>query len=83
MTRARAALVAAMALMTMAWAGSAPALEGAAPDSELCRSQLELLISGGKLTPDEIDAFTAQCDCLAEKEQGPVPEAELSCTREW
>lgn len=35
-----------------------------ASEATLCRSQLELLMDGEKLTPDEEARFEAQCDCL-------------------
>ncbi len=41
-----------------------------APDSQLCRSQLKLLLSGDKLTDDEAQRFETQCDCLEAREQG-------------
>lgn len=40
-----------------------PANHGAV-EGQLCRAQLELLIDGEKLTPEEIARFEAQCDCL-------------------
>lgn len=33
-------------------------------EAKLCRSQLELLISGGKLTKEEAARFESQCACL-------------------
>ncbi|KKB78179.1 hypothetical protein VW35_10950 [Devosia soli] len=33
-------------------------------EAQLCRSQLELLLRGGKLTEDEAAVFEAQCTCL-------------------
>lgn len=41
----------------------------AAPNSQLCRSQLELLQSRDKLTPDEIAVFEKQCACLESRER--------------
>ncbi|MDV3252895.1 hypothetical protein DevBK_16270 [Devosia sp. BK] len=38
--------------------------EPASVEAQLCRSQLELLIRGGKLTKDEEAVFEAQCACL-------------------
>lgn len=40
--------------------------QAAAPVSNavLCRSQLELLVSGNKLTDEEAATFEAQCACL-------------------
>ena len=43
---------------------------GAAPDSELCWSQLDLLKQGDKLTAAEAAVFEAQCTCLEQIEQG-------------
>ncbi len=36
-------------------------------EAQLCRSQLDLLISGDKLTEDDIARFQNQCDCLDER----------------
>lgn len=33
-------------------------------DAQLCRSQLGLLMSGNKLTDEEIERFESQCACL-------------------
>lgn len=38
-----------------------------AVEGQLCRSQLELLVDGGKLTAEEIERFEAQCDCLEKR----------------
>ncbi len=75
--------IAAAICTALLWAGPAQAAGEAAPDFELCKSQLELLISGGKLTSDEAEAFKAQCDCLAEKVHEQVSKDELSCVRDW
>jgi hypothetical protein len=40
-----------------------------APDSELCRSQLDFLLSRGRLTAEEASRFEAQCDCLEQNEK--------------
>lgn len=37
---------------------------GLAADAQLCRSQLELLLAGDKLTAAETQMFEAQCACL-------------------
>lgn len=42
---------------------------GAAPDSQLCRAQLDLLVRGNKLTADEASVYEAQCACLERTEQ--------------
>ena len=42
----------------------------AAPNSQLCRSQLNLLKSGDKLTPEETAVFERQCACLESRERG-------------
>lgn len=39
-----------------------------ASDAELCRSQLDLLVRGGKLTEAEQGVFAAQCECLETQE---------------
>lgn len=52
-----------------------------ARDSELCRSQLELLIRGNKLTEAEIKLFEQQCACLAEQEQADTTEKQ-SCAQQ-
>lgn len=49
---------------------SVPAAAGAAPDSQLCRSQFDLLSAGKKLTAREAAVFEAQCACLELKERG-------------
>jgi hypothetical protein len=41
----------------------------AAPDSQLCRSQLDLLKAGGKLSGEEAAVFEKQCDCLESRER--------------
>lgn len=41
-----------------------PPQSRAAPDSQLCRSQLDLLTERNKLTTDEAAVFEAQCSCL-------------------
>lgn len=51
----------------------------AAPDSQLCRSQLDLLISGNKLTEDEARLFEDQCNCLEAREQGDEAAARDHC----
>ncbi|SFV29961.1 hypothetical protein SAMN05216456_0881 [Devosia crocina] len=33
-------------------------------EAQLCRSQLSLLVSGNKLTEEEIERFESQCACL-------------------
>ncbi|WEK06092.1 MAG: hypothetical protein P0Y65_07510 [Candidatus Devosia phytovorans] len=40
----------------------------AAPESQLCRMQLDLLVEGDKLTAEEQEVFEAQCACLEEQE---------------
>ncbi len=50
----------------------------AAPNSQLCRSQLDLLKSGNKLTPEEAAVFERQCACLESRERGDEAEAD-SC----
>jgi hypothetical protein len=42
---------------------------GIALDSRLCRSQLDLLVGGNKLTAEEAAVHEAQCDCLEQREQ--------------
>lgn len=46
---------------------------GAAPDSQLCRAQLDLLMRGKKLTSDEAAVYDAQCACLERSEQADRP----------
>lgn len=48
-------------------------------DSELCRAQLDLLLSGEKLTEDEINRFETQCDCLEARERGETDGTEGNC----
>lgn len=40
----------------------------ASVEAQLCRSQLELLVSGGKLSAEEEARFEVQCTCLEENE---------------
>lgn len=56
------------------------AVAGPAPDSVLCWSQLELLMSRQKLTEDEAAVYQAQCTCLEQKERGNQPQGEMPCT---
>ena len=59
-----------------------PALAaGPAPDSLLCRSQLELLQSRQKLTPSEAAVYEAQCACLEQQEQTNQPRSQTSCAQ--
>jgi hypothetical protein len=55
-----------------------PTLAAPASDAELCRSQLELLLSGNKLTDTEAATFQAQCDCLEETPDAECAEARAS-----
>lgn len=52
-----------------------------APDSQLCRSQLELLISGNKLAADEVQLFETQCLCLEAREQGDEESVRKHCAQ--
>lgn len=54
---------------------------GPAPDSLLCRSQLELLQSRQKLTPSEAAVYEAQCACLEQQEQTNQPRNQTSCAQ--
>lgn len=54
---------------------------GPAPDSQLCRSQLELLQSRQKLTPSEAAVYEAQCACLEQREQTDQPPSQTSCAQ--
>ena len=51
---------------------------GAAPDAVLCRSQLDLLLSGNKLTAAEAAVYTAQCECL---ERDHSADAQSACAQ--
>lgn len=53
-----------------------------APNSQLCLSQLELLVSGERLTEAEAEVFEAQCACLEEQEQNDDGDGQSSCTQE-
>ncbi|MBO9587370.1 hypothetical protein [Devosia sp.] len=46
---------------TTVFAQPAPA---SSVEAKLCRSQLELLVSGGKLSDEEAARFERQCACL-------------------
>ena len=50
----------------------------AAPDAVLCRSQLDLLLSGNKLTEAEAAVYAAQCDCL---ERDQSASAQSNCAQ--
>lgn len=54
---------------------------GPAPDSLLCRSQLELLMSRQKLTESEAAVYEAQCACLEQKEQNNQSQNQTSCAQ--
>jgi hypothetical protein len=54
-----------------------------ASDAQLCRWQVEMLISRDKLTDAEAAAFQAQCNCLEQQESGQPAYVDKSCTREW
>lgn len=54
---------------------------GPAPDSTLCWSQFELLMSRQKLTESEADIYRAQCTCLEEKEQTNQSSGQKSCAQ--
>ncbi|MBJ6986748.1 MULTISPECIES: hypothetical protein [unclassified Devosia] len=43
-------------------------------EAQLCRNQLDLLLSREKLTQDEEAVFNAQCDCLEEQAKSSDPE---------
>ncbi len=69
-----------IAILLVAAMSASPALaQQPAPDSQLCHSQLELLVSGDKLTAEERQQFEAQCKCLEEREQGQGVDAEGNC----
>jgi hypothetical protein len=76
-----AATLAALAMLVTPSAGLAKSTNGVAPDSELCRSQLDLLISGKKLTTEEVSMFEAQCDCMAQNEQTKDRDVDRSCAQ--
>lgn len=59
----RSALTFAIALSTVTASQAAPNAASSA-EAQLCRSQLELLLSGNKLTAEEAARFEQQCDCL-------------------
>ena len=66
---ARLALIALATLLLLAQAQAQTQVHAEpARDSTLCTSQLELLLSGGKLTDREAETFRQQCACLAERE---------------
>lgn len=51
---------------------ASPAMAQVAPshstvEGELCRAQLELLVGGEKLMPEERERFEAQCACLEKR----------------
>ena len=69
-----------LALFAAALSFPAQAQE-AAPESELCRMQLDLLVSNGSLTEEEQAVFEAQCACLEAQEAGQG-EGNASCAQE-
>jgi len=62
--------------------GASPSIAqqpAASVEAQLCRSQLDLLLSRGKLTAEEESRFEVQCACLEESaatgvDQCPVEE---------
>ena len=54
-------LFASLVASTTVFAQPAPA---SSTEAKLCRSQLELLVSGSKLTEEETARFERQCACL-------------------
>ena len=48
-----------------AWSEPAPA---DSVEARLCRSQLELLVAGNKLTDEEAKRFDRQCACLEQQD---------------
>jgi len=60
----RSILFALTALVLVANPAAAQPAPSQSVEAQLCRAQLELLVSGGKLTEDEKARFEAQCACL-------------------
>lgn len=63
----RTALVCLLALVFAPAAALAQSTPAPSVEAQLCRSQLELLISGNKLTSAEIARFESQCACLQDR----------------
>ena len=53
-----------------------------ASDAELCRWQLEYLISRDKLMDEEAAIYKAQCDCLGSNGQHEGQEAQNACAQQ-
>lgn len=70
-----------LALFAVTLAFPAQAQE-AAPESELCRMQLDLLMSGEKLTEEEQAVFEAQCACLEQQEQSGSDAENGTCAQD-
>lgn len=60
----RVALLVLSALLAASTAVFAQPSPTASVEAKLCRSQLELLVSGDKLTEEETARFERQCACL-------------------
>jgi hypothetical protein len=63
----RTALACLLALVLTPAAALAQSMPAPSVEARLCRSQLELLTSGNKLTPEEIARFESQCACLEDR----------------
>jgi len=60
----RIAFVVLSALLVASTTVEAQPVPAPSVEAKLCRSQLELLVSGGKLTKEETARFESQCACL-------------------
>ncbi len=68
-----------LALLSFVPAAAAQSAPDPSVEANLCRAQLELLVSGDKLTPEEVARFEDQCDCLASRaESGDGKPCDLS-----
>lgn len=75
----RTALTLSFALLATCAASAAPSTN-AAVEAQLCRWQVEALVSRDKLTAEERTRFEKQCDCL---EDLPEDGDRALCTSEW
>jgi len=60
----RVAFIVLSALLVASTTVQAQPAPASSVEAQLCRSQLELLVSGGKLTEEETARFESQCTCL-------------------
>lgn len=63
----RLAFLPLLALMAFSAPAAAQPAPAASVEAQLCRSQLDLLVSRGRLTQEEQARFDRQCQCLEDQ----------------